>query len=75
MQSFAIIDLRCVSANLNSIYFGQSVKIMHFTVEGAVSPPERCDLPLRNKVVIMYSDRYLSCFGIKIQIILANLHI
>ena len=28
----------------------------------------------RNNIIIMYFDRYLSCFGIKIQIILANLY-
>ena len=31
-------------------------------------------LRLRNNTIIMYFDRYLSCFGIKIQIILANLY-
>ena len=31
-------------------------------------------LRLRNNVTIMYFDRYLSCFGIKIQIIPANLY-
>ena len=31
-------------------------------------------LCLRNNIIIMYFDRYLSCFGIKIQIILANLY-
>ena len=31
-------------------------------------------LRLRNNVIIMYFDRYLSCFGIKIQLILANLY-
>ena len=31
-------------------------------------------LRLRNNITIMYFDRYLSCFGIKIQIILANLY-
>ena len=31
-------------------------------------------LRLRNNIVITYFDRYLSCFGIKIQIILANLY-
>ena len=31
-------------------------------------------LRLRNNIIIMYFDRYLSCFGIKIQIILANLY-
>ena len=37
---------------------------------------ELCDVILRlhNNIVIMYFDRYLSCFGIKIQIILANLY-
>ena len=31
-------------------------------------------LRLRNNIIIMYFDRYLPCSGIKIQIILANLH-
>ena len=31
-------------------------------------------LHLHNNIKIMYFDRYLSCFGIKIQIILANLY-
>ena len=31
-------------------------------------------LRLCNNIVTMYFDRYLSCFGIKIQIILANLY-
>ena len=31
-------------------------------------------LRLRNNIVIMYFDRYLSCFGIIMQIILANLY-
>ena len=31
-------------------------------------------LRLRNNIIITYFDRYLSCFGIKIQIILANLY-
>ena len=31
-------------------------------------------LRLRNNIIIMYFDRYLSHFGIKIQIILANLY-
>ena len=31
-------------------------------------------LRLRNNIIIMYFDRYLSCFGIKIQIILANIY-
>ena len=32
------------------------------------------NLRLRNNIIIMYFDRYLSCFGIKIQIILAILY-
>ena len=31
-------------------------------------------LRLRNNIIIMYFDRYLSCFGIKNQIIFANLY-
>ena len=31
-------------------------------------------LRLRNSIITMYFYRYLSCFGIKIQIILANLY-
>ena len=31
-------------------------------------------LRLRNNITIMYFDRYLSCFGINIQIILVNLY-
>ena len=31
-------------------------------------------LRLRNNMIIMYFDRYLLCFRIKIQIILANLY-
>ena len=31
-------------------------------------------LRLSNNIIIMYFDRYLSCFGIKIQIILLNLY-
>ena len=31
-------------------------------------------LRLRNNITVMYFDRYLSCFGIKIQIILVNLY-
>ena len=31
-------------------------------------------LRLRNNTMKMYFDRYLSCFGIKMQIILANLY-
>ena len=31
-------------------------------------------LRLHNNIIGMYFDRYLSCFGIKIQIILANLY-
>ena len=31
-------------------------------------------LRLRNNITIMYFDHYLSCFGIKIQIILVNLY-
>ena len=31
-------------------------------------------LRLRNNIITMYFDRYPSCFGIKIQIILANLY-
>ena len=31
-------------------------------------------LCLRNNIIMMYFDRYLSCFGNKIQIILANLY-
>ena len=31
-------------------------------------------LRLRNNIITMYFDRYLSCFGIKIQITLANLY-
>ena len=30
-------------------------------------------LRLSNNIIIMYFDRYLSCFGIKIQIVLGNL--
>ena len=31
-------------------------------------------LRLRSNIITMYFDRYLSCFGIKIQIISANLY-
>ena len=31
-------------------------------------------LCLRNNITIIYFDRYLSCFGINIQIILVNLY-
>ena len=31
-------------------------------------------LRLRNNITIMYFDRYLSCFGINIQLILVNLY-
>ena len=31
-------------------------------------------LRLRNNITIMYFDRYLSCFGINIQVILVNLY-
>ena len=57
---------------------------MHF---GKVNPPQSLSilktqyhllsdviLRLRINITIMYFDRYLSCFGINIQTILANLY-
>ena len=55
------------------IHFGNKF-VNYFILKDTVSPPERCDFMFCNNIIIMYFDRYLPCFGIKIQIILANLY-
>ena len=38
---------------------GSKIFSLQWRFKGTVSPPERCDLRLRNNITIMYFDRYL----------------
>ena len=68
------------TALANSHLFGDFFKVTaaHLTPDLILKAQYRLlsdvILRLRNNIVIMYYDRYLSCFGIKIPIILVNLY-
>ena len=69
------MEIRLTIGNIakSTVRYSNPVAVKH--LKDTVSPPERCDFTSSQQYIItMYFDRYLSCFGIKIQIILANLY-
>ena len=57
---------RCKCLDLDKVEQGIRLKAQYHLLSDVI-------LRLRNNIITMYFDRYLSFFGIKIQIILANL--